>query len=248
MPLHIGQSFLHSSRQSAWFQLHTHRSRSCFRLLGARCHRRTCLRTMSVDYTCHWIKMWNVFPDSTEPLIYLNLCWHRWYRAKRALPAMRSMADRALLAGYHQHIIISEALLHSPEGNFTGNTEDVSILDMSLKITNLRLKPHLQRQWVNAPCASYLVRDCSCRDEVWRQHQCGHNSRHLHNRTGPWFNIKMLYYQYRKFHCADKMVIRSSYLHNGNSWTGKMASLYGIGTRSTKIQWHKTPVACQIEV
>ena len=36
----------------------------------------------------------------------------------------------------------------------------------------------------------------------------------------PWprFNIKMLSYQYRKFHCGDKMVVRSSYLHNGISY------------------------------
>ena len=43
---------------------------------------------------------------------------------------------------------------------------------------------------------------------------------------GPWFNIKMSSYQYRKSHCGDKMVVRSSYLHNGISYTGKMASLY----------------------
>ena len=33
-------------------------------------------------------------------------------------------------------------------------------------------------------------------------------------------------YQYRKSHCEDKTVVRSSYLHNGFSYTGKMASLY----------------------
>ena len=47
--------------------------------------------------------------------------------------------------------------------------------------------------------------------------------------TGPWFNIKMLSYQYRKSHCGDKTVVRSSYLHNGISYTGKMSSLYWIG-------------------
>ena len=40
------------------------------------------------------------------------------------------------------------------------------------------------------------------------------------------FNIKMSSYQYRKSHCGDKMVVRSSYLHNGISYTGKMSSLY----------------------
>ena len=45
---------------------------------------------------------------------------------------------------------------------------------------------------------------------------------------GPRFNIKMLSYQYRKSHCGDKTVVRSSYLHNGISYTGKMSSLYWI--------------------
>ena len=45
---------------------------------------------------------------------------------------------------------------------------------------------------------------------------------------GPWFNIKMSSYQYRKSHCGDKTVVRSSYLHNGISYTGKMSSLYWI--------------------
>ena len=35
-------------------------------------------------------------------------------------------------------------------------------------------------------------------------------------------------YQYRKSHCGDKTVVRSSYLHNWISYTGKMASLYWI--------------------
>ena len=44
--------------------------------------------------------------------------------------------------------------------------------------------------------------------------------------SGPRFSIKMSSYQYRKSHCGDKTVARSSYLHNGISNTGKMASLY----------------------
>ena len=47
-------------------------------------------------------------------------------------------------------------------------------------------------------------------------------------RSGPQFNIKMSY-QYRKSHCGDKTIVRSSYLHNGISYTGKMTSLYWIG-------------------
>ena len=48
-------------------------------------------------------------------------------------------------------------------------------------------------------------------------------------RSGPWFNIKMSSYQYRKSHCGDKTILRPSYLHNGISYTGKMTSLYWIG-------------------
>ena len=41
------------------------------------------------------------------------------------------------------------------------------------------------------------------------------------------FNIKMSY-RYRKSHCGDRTVVRSSYLHNRISFTGKMTSLYWI--------------------
>ena len=44
--------------------------------------------------------------------------------------------------------------------------------------------------------------------------------------SGPWFNIKMSSYQYRKSHFGDKTVVRSSYLHSGISYTGKITSVY----------------------
>ena len=47
-------------------------------------------------------------------------------------------------------------------------------------------------------------------------------------KPGSWFNIKMSSYQYRKSHCGDKTVVRSSYLHHGISYAGKMTSLYWI--------------------
>ena len=54
---------------------------------------------------------------------------------------------------------------------------------------------------------------------------------------GPRFNIKMSSYQYRKSHCGDKAVVRSSYLHSGISYAGKMVSLYWF---STLVHWqHK---------
>ena len=45
---------------------------------------------------------------------------------------------------------------------------------------------------------------------------------------GPWFNIKMSSYQYRKSHCGNKTISRPSYCHNGISYTGKMTWLYSI--------------------
>ena len=50
---------------------------------------------------------------------------------------------------------------------------------------------------------------------------------------GPRFNIKMSSYQYRKSHCGDKTVVRSSYLPNGISYTGKISSLYWIRALAT---------------
>ena len=43
---------------------------------------------------------------------------------------------------------------------------------------------------------------------------------------GPCFNIKMSSCQYRKSHCGDKTVVRSFYLLNGISYSGKTTSLY----------------------
>ena len=52
-------------------------------------------------------------------------------------------------------------------------------------------------------------------------------------RNGPMdpgrrFNFKISSYQYGKSHCRDKTVTRSSYLHNGISYTGKVTSLCWI--------------------
>ena len=55
----------------------------------------------------------------------------------------------------------------------------------------------------------------------WRVISVGCNYLSFPLIPGPWFNIKMLSNQYRKSHCGDKTVVRSSYLHNGISYTGK---------------------------
>ena len=62
--------------------------------------------------------------------------------------------------------------------------------------------------------------------------------------TGPWFNIKMSSYQYRKSHCGDKTILRPSYLHNGISYTGKMTSLYWIGTQVSSNSQGALQVTC----
>ena len=49
---------------------------------------------------------------------------------------------------------------------------------------------------------------------------------------GGWFSKKMQSHQYKKYHFRDKKILRPSYLHNGISYTGKMASLYWIRAHS----------------
>ena len=48
---------------------------------------------------------------------------------------------------------------------------------------------------------------------------------------GPWCNIIMSCYKYRKSHSGGKMVVNSSYIHSGISYTDKMWSLYWIGVQ-----------------
>ena len=86
--------------------------------------------------------------------------------------------------------------------------------------------------WVSHVCLS------------WRLFLCVHCwNRWCYKAPGPWFNIKMPSYQYRKFHCGDKTVVRSSYLHNGISYTGKVASLYWINAQAI-ITLSADPDAC----
>ena len=71
-----------------------------------------------------------------------------------------------------------------------------------------------------------------------------------------WFFVKTntkMSYQYRKSHCGDKTVGRSSYLHNGISYTRKMESLYWIRLLVIYIQRkldlrQKNPPECLPEV
>ena len=72
----------------------------------------------------------------------------------------------------------------------------------------------------------------------WPTHRCQIPP---HKRSGGWFNKKMPSYQYRKSHCGDKTILRPSYLHNGISYTGKMASLYWIRALSATLSHKETP-------
>ena len=63
-------------------------------------------------------------------------------------------------------------------------------------------------------------------------------------RSGSRFNIKMSSYQYRISHCGDKTVVKSSYLHNRISYTGKMTSLYWI--RAQILSWASGSMTVQL--
>ena len=64
---------------------------------------------------------------------------------------------------------------------------------------------------------------------------------------GPDSIIKMTPYQYRKSHCGDKTISRSSYLHNGISYTGNRTSLYWIGALLPNEKYeYELFIACSI--
>ena len=73
-----------------------------------------------------------------------------------------------------------------------------------------------------------MAEKCKITCLPWSEVQHHHLNGKKRKCTGPRFNIKISSYQYRKSHCGDKTVVRSSYLHNGISYTGKMISLYWI--------------------
>ena len=61
------------------------------------------------------------------------------------------------------------------------------------------------------------------------------------NPSGSWYNITMSSYQHKKSHCGDKTVVRSSYLHNGISYTVKMTSLYWFSPQAATNPFTKGP-------
>ena len=70
---------------------------------------------------------------------------------------------------------------------------------------------------------------------IWRKQQSVFVNKyaiHMMPEDGPRFNIKMLSCRYRKYPCGDKTVVRSPYLRNGISYTGKMTSGSHLSTKT----------------
>ena len=82
-----------------------------------------------------------------------------------------------------------------------------------------------------------------------------HATYYRRTQPGPCINIKMLSYRYTIGNpivpqCGDKTVVRSSYLHNGSSYTGKTTSLYWIRAQgpvsiSDKTSFYSHACACE---
>ena len=53
--------------------------------------------------------------------------------------------------------------------------------------------------------------------------------------TGIWFNIKIPTHHHRRAHYGDKTMIRSSYIQNGSSYTGRTVTLYCISPKPSVI-------------
>ena len=105
------------------------------------------------------------------------------------------------------------------------------MLSMAIKLLSLLLSLSiLTISTISDIFAPIINNEDKHSDKQWKWLGCQFDTKALSYKcTGPWFNIKMSSYQYRKSHCGDKTVVRWSYLHNGNSYTGKMSSLYWIG-------------------
>ena len=129
-----------------------------------------------------------------------------------------------LLALNGQKYILKETRLttsqYSPALNIVSNTRKL--------ISNLNFTKHLPTKTSNSVAKSFW--DKSNIFSPFRP-----------STPWGWFNKNIPSYQYRKSHCGDKTVVRSSYLHNGISYTGKMSSLYWIGALLFWINFVENP-------
>ena len=81
-----------------------------------------------------------------------------------------------------------------------------------------------------------------CHNSTLHQSSCVTNTDIQRWLLGPGgsFSIKKSSYPHRKSHCGDKTILRSSYLHNGISYTGKTMYSYWNRARylsSTQPSW-----------
>ena len=67
-------------------------------------------------------------------------------------------------------------------------------------------------------------------------------NRNLSARQPQQLLLRAIGNQDMKSHCRDETILRPSYLHNGISYTGKMASLYWIGAQNVSTSLNKNSV------
>ena len=132
--------------------------------------------------------------------------------------------------------IVTQASIHLTVKDLT-TTKSHEVLKLRDWVFNdlitLKFDRHLSRAAANVPVkfqSDWKSLNLNLVALSLHKRSCSKTSVHLVDRgSGPWFNITMSSYPYRKSHCADKTILRPSYLHNGISYTGKTASLYWIG-------------------
>ena len=71
--------------------------------------------------------------------------------------------------------------------------------------------------------------------EICRQINFSKTADNISERTGPWFNIKMPSYRYRKPHCGDKTILGPSYIYNGILYTGKETTLHCMRAQGSSL-------------
>ena len=174
-----------------------------------------------------------IFYDEYMAVISLFWHWHHIYHSKTSIWLFKYCSGILI---YYEHLLVQFTLALLNEGLwkqllsialFEVNAIDISCVNKCVNITlsqMCREGINFFREliwWGNGN----IPRDIGQYYGCW----CPGSLRH----RGLDFNIKMLSYQYRKSHCRDKTVIRSSYLHKRIFNTGKIISLYSIRAQVT---------------
>ena len=141
---------------------------------------------------------------------------------KGPYPPCLRMTDRALLARYPRD--------YSPGDVFIVNTCNRLYIHSLARYAQFWIRIGTLPRKASSMC--YLSQPCfSC--HVYRL-KSKRKSQHQEELWTP-IQYKMSSYQCRKSHCRNKMVVRSSYLNNGISYTGNTTSFYGIRAPITNI-------------